>query len=72
MADLTVTQLLQENVIERERGVVNGVQQSLNMMLYMFMYAAVSDGARCHEKVPNGLSRCHIFWYDTDFLDFFF
>ncbi len=30
------------------------------------------------DKVPNSLSRCHtrpsffFFWYDTDFLDFFF
>ena len=42
MADLTVTQLLQENVQEKERGMVNGVQSSLNMLLYLFITLMVS------------------------------
>lgn len=31
--DLTVTQLLQENICESERGVVNGVQSSINYLM---------------------------------------
>ena len=42
MADLTVTQLLQENVIETERGKVNGVQNSLNQFLYLIITIMVS------------------------------
>ena len=42
MADLTVTQLLQENVQEKERGMVNGVQSSLNMLLYLFITLMVN------------------------------
>ena len=57
MADMTVTQLLQENVIEKERGVVNGVQQSLNMMLYMFMYATVRRAQAGHVNKRIWLSR---------------
>ena len=41
MADLTVTQLYQENVAEKERGVVGGVQNSLNMLLDMLKFVAV-------------------------------
>ena len=41
MADLTVTQTLQENVGERERGVVSGVQHSLNMLMDMIKFALV-------------------------------
>jgi iron-regulated transporter 1 len=41
LADLVVTQLLQENVIETERGVVNGVQNSLNMLLEMIKFFLV-------------------------------
>ena len=41
MADLTVTQTLQENVPERERGVVSGVQHSLNMLMDMIKFALV-------------------------------
>jgi len=39
--DLTVTQLIQENVAEKERGVVNGVQQSLSMSMDMIGYILV-------------------------------
>ena len=35
MTDLTVTQLLQENVAERERGIVSGTQGSFNSLLDM-------------------------------------
>ena len=42
MADLTVTQLLQENVIETECGIVNGVQSLLNMLLFLFITLMVS------------------------------
>ena len=35
MADLVVTQVLQENVAEYERGVVNGVQNSLNILIIL-------------------------------------
>ena len=41
MADLVVTQLLQENVQERERGVVNGVQNSLNMLMDLLKFTLV-------------------------------
>jgi iron-regulated transporter 1 len=41
MADLVVTQLLQENVIETERGVVNGIQNSLNMLMEMTKFVLV-------------------------------
>ncbi|XP_068248256.1 solute carrier family 40 member 1-like [Palaemon carinicauda] len=36
IADLAVTQLLQENVEEKERGAINGVQASLNQSLDLF------------------------------------
>jgi hypothetical protein len=41
MADLAVTQLMQESVVETERGVVNGVQNSLNMLMDMLKFALV-------------------------------
>jgi len=41
MADLAVTQIMQEAVIETERGVVNGVQNSLNMLMDMLKFALV-------------------------------
>ncbi|XP_026691699.2 ferroportin-like [Ciona intestinalis] len=39
--DLAMTQLIQENVIESERGIVNGVQTSLNMLMDLLMYVGV-------------------------------
>ena len=44
MTDLTVTQLLQENVAERERGIVSGTQGSFNSLLDMahFVLAIVA------------------------------
>eukprot|EP00062_Callorhinchus_milii_P005967 gi/632945967/ref/XP_007888323.1/ PREDICTED: solute carrier family 40 member 1 [Callorhinchus milii] len=39
--DLTVTQLLQENVAESERGIVNGVQNSLNYLLDLMHFIMV-------------------------------
>jgi solute carrier family 40 (iron-regulated transporter), member 1 len=41
MADLVVTQLMQESIVENERGVVNGVQNSLNMLMDMLKFALV-------------------------------
>ncbi|CAD5123416.1 DgyrCDS11765 [Dimorphilus gyrociliatus] len=41
MADLVVTQLIQENVVETERGLVNGVQNSLNSLLDMLKFILV-------------------------------
>ena len=41
MADLTVTQTQQESVAEYERGVVGGVQNSLNMLMDMSKFALV-------------------------------
>ena len=41
MSDLVVTQLLQENIADEERGVVNGVQNSLNMLLEMLKFFLV-------------------------------
>lgn len=38
ITDLTVTQLLQENVAERERGIVSGTQSSFNAVLDMMHY----------------------------------
>ncbi|XP_027721596.1 solute carrier family 40 member 1 [Vombatus ursinus] len=39
--DLTVTQLLQENVIESERGIINGVQNSMNYLLDLVHFIMV-------------------------------
>ncbi|XP_073529387.1 ferroportin-like isoform X4 [Phyllobates terribilis] len=39
--DLTATQLLQENVVESERGVINGVQSSMNCLLDLLHYVMV-------------------------------
>ncbi|XP_069502699.1 ferroportin-like [Ambystoma mexicanum] len=39
--DLTVTQLLQENIAESERGVVNGVQSSLNYLMDLVHFIMV-------------------------------
>ena len=53
MADLTVTQLLQENVQEKERGMVNGVQSSLNMLLYLFITLMVSTSCFFSASIAN-------------------
>ncbi|XP_075036119.1 ferroportin isoform X1 [Mixophyes fleayi] len=42
--DLTVTQLLQENVIESERGIINGVQNSMNYLLDLLHFIMVILG----------------------------
>lgn len=39
--DLTVTQLIQENVAEAERGIVNGVQNSMNYLLDLLHFIMV-------------------------------
>ncbi|XP_053141260.1 solute carrier family 40 member 1 isoform X2 [Hemicordylus capensis] len=39
--DLTVTQLLQENVVESERGIINGVQDSMNYLLDLLHFIMV-------------------------------
>lgn len=39
--DLSVTQLIQENVIESERGVINGVQNSMNYLLDLLHFIMV-------------------------------
>ncbi|KAL3056784.1 hypothetical protein OYC64_019296 [Pagothenia borchgrevinki] len=39
--DLTVTQLIQENVKESERGVINGVQNSMNYLLDLLHFIMV-------------------------------
>ena len=41
MPDLVVCQLQQENVPEAERGVVNGVQNSLNNLMDMLKFTLV-------------------------------
>ena len=41
MADLTVTQILQEQVEENQRGLINGVQSSLNMFMDMIKFILV-------------------------------
>jgi iron-regulated transporter 1 len=35
LTDLTVTQIMQEQIVENKRGVINGVQSSLNMGMDM-------------------------------------
>ena len=40
-ADLVMNQLLQENVIDMERGVVNGFQNSMNMLLGVLKFVLV-------------------------------
>ncbi|XP_018413080.1 PREDICTED: solute carrier family 40 member 1-like [Nanorana parkeri] len=42
--DLTVTQLLQENVKESERGIINGVQNSMNNLLDLLHFIMVILG----------------------------
>ncbi|TNN78384.1 Solute carrier family 40 member 1 [Liparis tanakae] len=39
--DLTVTQILQENICESERGVVNGVQSSMNYLMDLLHFIMV-------------------------------
>ncbi|XP_030641632.1 solute carrier family 40 member 1 [Chanos chanos] len=39
--DLTVTQLIQENVLESERGIINGVQNSMNYLLDLLHFIMV-------------------------------
>ncbi|XP_077978935.1 ferroportin-like [Glandiceps talaboti] len=39
--DLTMTQLFQENILETQRGVINGVQNSLNGLMDMLHYILV-------------------------------
>ncbi|OQV16414.1 putative Solute carrier family 40 member 1 [Hypsibius exemplaris] len=41
MADLTITQLIQENVSEKDRGVIGGVQSSLNRFMDMLKFILV-------------------------------
>lgn len=41
MADLTITQLFMETVIEQERGIVFGVQSSLNQLMDMLKFIMV-------------------------------
>ena len=41
MADLTVTQIFQENVASTQIGIVNGVQNSFNMLLDMLKFLLV-------------------------------
>jgi len=48
MADLVVTQSMQESVLESERGVVGGVQNSLNMLLEMLKFALVIGVPQIH------------------------
>ncbi|XP_064638843.1 solute carrier family 40 protein member 1-like isoform X2 [Lineus longissimus] len=40
-ADLTITQLIMESVKDTERGTVNGVQSSINMLMDMLKFAMV-------------------------------
>ncbi|XP_053571262.1 solute carrier family 40 protein member 1-like [Bombina bombina] len=42
--DLTVMQLIQENVIESERGIINGVQNSMNYLLDLLHFIMVILG----------------------------
>ena len=46
MADLTVTQTLQEYVTEAERGVVSGVQASLNEFMNLLKFVMVLGAPR--------------------------
>lgn len=41
MADLTITQLFLENIRENERGIVNGVQTSLNKLMDILKFLLV-------------------------------
>lgn len=41
IADLAITQMFLETVVESERGIVNGVQQSLNQFLDLVKFALV-------------------------------
>uniref|UniRef100_A0A672GFV5 Solute carrier family 40 member n=1 Tax=Salarias fasciatus TaxID=181472 RepID=A0A672GFV5_SALFA len=46
--DLTVTQLLQENICESERGVVNGVQSSMNYLMDLLHFIMVISAPQPH------------------------
>ena len=41
MADLSITQILQENVEEQKRGVIGGVQNSINSSLNLLKFGLV-------------------------------
>lgn len=41
LADLTITQLFLETILEKERGIVLGVQTSLNQLMDMLKFAMV-------------------------------
>ncbi|KAH9496913.1 hypothetical protein Btru_010169 [Bulinus truncatus] len=41
MADLAITQMFMETVVENERGIVNGVQNSINQLLDMVKFGVV-------------------------------
>ncbi|XP_054903887.1 solute carrier family 40 member 1 [Poeciliopsis prolifica] len=59
--DLTVTQLLQETICESERGVVNGVQSSMNYLmdlLHFIMYVFLVR-TQSQEKTPPRNIRRH-------------
>ena len=46
MFDLTVTQLVQERVVEEERGVVSGVMNAMNSLMDMLRYILVIAAPR--------------------------
>uniref|UniRef100_A0AAY4C3J5 Solute carrier family 40 member n=1 Tax=Denticeps clupeoides TaxID=299321 RepID=A0AAY4C3J5_9TELE len=46
--DLTVTQLLQESICESERGVVNGVQSSMNYLMDLLHFVMVISAPQPH------------------------
>uniref|UniRef100_A0A8C7W5B6 Solute carrier family 40 member n=1 Tax=Oncorhynchus mykiss TaxID=8022 RepID=A0A8C7W5B6_ONCMY len=48
--DLTVTQLIQENVIESERGVINGVQNSMNYLLDLLHFIMEPKSLYCTRR----------------------
>ena len=41
IADLSVTQFFQEDVIESQRGIINGVQDSMNQIMNLIKFILV-------------------------------
>ena len=68
-ADLTVTQLLLETPKDEERGIVNGVQTSLNRMMDMFKFILV-NGIKNITNVLTGGYREYHKWTFLDVMGF--
>eukprot|EP00079_Xenopus_tropicalis_P038992 XP_017952763.1 PREDICTED: solute carrier family 40 member 1-like [Xenopus tropicalis] len=56
--DLTVTQLIQENAKESERGIINGVQDSMNCLLDMLHFVMAILKASALDNARSSVLNC--------------